>query len=255
MAVQESLIIMTLMLVTIPWVGAVDLVKRWEERLGDQDRGPAARAFQTRAGGSLRFGAQALKSASPHPCPDESGQRVPGGLAARSPFRPFLLPSSRDSSCASCAGAPRTPRRRAGARGVLVLQVGAAPRPERAGLPRERGSRDSAPAVLPRQPRDLELGPDLGSGTDGGASAVRPRGTGLPAALGGLPCAPSRPVPAAWTPTTSAHFCQGGWLPGAQSHAGSRPRCPPPPASQCSGVRPLWDDRGGARWEVRRPEA
>lgn len=210
------------------------------ERIGDQDRGPAARAFQTRAGGSRRFGAQALETASPHPCPDESGRRVPGGLAARAPVRPFPLPPLATPAVPAAPG-PRSPAARRCPR-PPVLQVGAAPRPERAGLPREPGFRDSAPAALLPPTRDLELGPDLGSGTGGGASAVRPRGTSLPAAPRGPP---ARAVPPSSRGVDAGNF--GALLSGRVASGSAEPRrlqaevptAPPrrPPLRSAAGSR------------------
>lgn len=196
----------------------------------------------------LTHEARGLKSASPHPCPGESGRQVPGGGAARSAVRPSLFPPSRAASCASCARAPRIRHHRAGARDRPVLQVGAALRPEGKGLPREPGFRCPRPPslLLPIRgswPLPAQLGRDLAAG----ASAVRPRGTSLP---GGSP----EPAEGASRSSScrvdggdlGAYFCQGARCrehkpPRLQAKVGAvlhwvHPP-PPPPPSPCGAAR------------------
>lgn len=213
-------------------------MKLWDERERNQgqDRGPAAGALQSRGGDSQRLRAPELKTTSPHPCPGESGRRVPGGGAARSLLRPS--PSSCASSCASCVGTPRIRRHHAGARG-RPSPSGKEPRCGR-GVQGFRGSLVSAALSLLPPPCNLgQLAAPRPTNLDGtlaaaaaavvGASAVRPRGISF---SGG----PREPPVRAFRSNScrvdadnfAAHFGRDGLVPGAQSLSGSRPRLGPP---------------------------
>lgn len=172
----------------------------------------------------LTHEARGLKSASPHPCPGESGRQVPGGGAARSAVRPSLFPPSRAASCASCARAPRIRHHRAGARDRPVLQVGAALRPEGKGLPREPGFRCPRPPSLLLSEAAGHSPPNL-DGT--WQQAPVPCGLAGPASLAdprSLPRAPPGPVPAEWMAATWARTFARARAAESTSLPGSRPR-------------------------------
>ena len=172
-----------------------------ERRNGEEDRGPASGALRPSRGGQPERQRTRTRHrlAPPLPSQGESGRRVPGGGAARCPLRPFLLPSSRASSCASCARGPRIRRHRAGARGRPRPTGRSRAAAGRARLPRASGFRYSrAPSLLPSAPGSwplpAQLGRDLGRGVGGGRqspAAPRDRPPGRPR---GLLCAPSGPV-------------------------------------------------------------
>lgn len=159
---------------------------------------------------------------------------------------------------------------------ALALEVGAAPRPGRGGLPRDlvsaalalRPSPSVPPPANPGQPAAPRL-TWTGPRQRRRAPALRRlAGPASLAALGGLPCAPSCPTPAEWTPTTAARTFAGtggcperrvtlapgrGWglpRPGAPAHPAARPQCRVsgvPRSSHAPGVLALWDGRDGGR--------